>query len=69
MTLMIPALRNIFLLSLSVVMAGSLFAAPQKGKEDNISDKLKSDYIFMEALRHHERDSDDAYFESYKPSL
>ena len=60
----ISGLRNIWIFVLSLAVAGSLFGASSKNKtDDKSSDKLKSDYIFMEALRHHERDSDDAYFD------
>lgn len=60
---MISGLRSIWFWGASVALVGSLFAAGPKGKVADNSDKLKSDYIFMEALRHHERDSDDAYFD------
>ncbi len=56
-------LRSICFWGVSVAIVGSIFAANSKNKGNEASDKLKSDYIFMEALRHHECDSDDAYFE------
>lgn len=55
--------RQILFIILSFTAIATVLASPRKSRKDSTTDKLKSDYIFMEALRYHEKDSDDAYVE------
>ncbi len=61
---MTSGLRNILILPAAVMMLFSVLSGTAK----NVSftpeaDELKADYLFMEALRHHEKDADDAYYD------